>query len=593
MMYECRQFSIIGSVLLLAPLICICTNAFIIQSTSVPIHRNLYIDLLIDANHNTLLTRQRLDIHKDIRNDKTRLCTASSSQIQLEELCEEFMNTFNSKEITKTCKVKIGPVQQVHDDGSSSNDDNGKQQQQQQRQRLGLIATEKLSKGEVALSIPYDDKYELRADIAKSNIIFGQYITDGYDAWTGDVGYIALMVLNELALATTSSTSSSSVGIPIPNRSQSITDFMKSWINLLPSPKELKHHPLLWNEDDQEVLQSSTTNKIYKKLDDIEDDITWLIDNVFNNNRDKFPETVLWNNQQINCFNLDGFRWANAIASSRSFFLDGKLRLIPILDMCNHSDDCTEEIQDGKFGPFFTIKGAQLISSTVVKPGEEICCSYGPKSAADYLLEHGFIPDSCWTNAVCEVSIELDDTDRFYEDKLDILEYETYDQVPMDPVQKFDIVCTTNRDGEPDPAMIQFLRLCKLRGTDAFLLESIFRKEVWDFMSMPVSEQNELLVLNEIVSICEDIINNDFNQALPGGPEICIRLRELETKALARTISYIQREKQAVDLKEYYQERRLKDLGLDSAWNSDDDNDDMDSPSFGQTRRPGGADYDW
>jgi hypothetical protein len=47
-------------------------------------------------------------------------------------------------------------------------------------------------------------------------------------------------------------------------------------------------------------------------------------------------------------------------------------------------------------------------------------------------------------------------------------------------------------------------------------------------------------------------------------------------------------------LKEYYQERRLKDLGLDSDWSQEEDID-MSSPDlgFGQTRVPGGADYDW
>jgi hypothetical protein len=52
------------------------------------------------------------------------------------------------------------------------------------------------------------------------------------------------------------------------------------------------------------------------------------------------------------------------------------------------------------------------------------------------------------------------------------------------------------------------------------------------------------------------------------------------------------REKEALDLKEYYQERRLKDLGLDSEWSQEDDMVDSDL-NFGQTRQPGSADYDW
>jgi hypothetical protein len=62
---------------------------------------------------------------------------------------------------------------------------------------------------------------------------------------------------------------------------------------------------------------------------------------------------------------------------------------------------------------------------------------------------------------------------------------------------------------------------------------------------------------------------------------------------LSKTIAFVQREKEALDLKEYYQERRLKDLGLDSEWSPEDDDMVGDDLSFGQTRAPGGADYDW
>ena len=42
-------------------------------------------------------------------------------------------------------------------------------------------------------------------------------------------------------------------------------------------------------------------------------------------------------------------------------------------------------------------------------------------------------------------------------------------------------------------------------------------------------------------------------------------------------------------LKEYYQERRLKGLGLESDWSPEDDD-----VGFGKVNRvPGGADYDW
>ena len=96
----------------------------------------------------------------------------------------------------------------------------------------------------------------------------------------------------------------------------------------------------------------------------------------------------------------------------------------------------------------------------------------------------------------------------------------------------------------------------------AFLLESVFRKEVWGFMEYPVSEMNELQMVETVAESCERALE-DLRQCPKGGPEVCSKLRESETRALSRTMDYLKRDKEALDLKEYYQERRLKDLGLD------------------------------
>ena len=117
-------------------------------------------------------------------------------------------------------------------------------------------------------------------------------------------------------------------------------------------------------------------------------------------------------------------------------------------------------------------------------------------------------------------------------------------------------------------------------------------------MAYPVSESNELAVVDAIVELCdaslEDMKNCPKTENDEDSPNarVCARLRESESKALRRTLEFMIREKEALDLKEYYQERRLKDLGLDSEWSPEDDiaNPDL---SFGQTRMPGGADYDW
>jgi hypothetical protein len=77
-----------------------------------------------------------------------------------------------------------------------------------------------------------------------------------------------------------------------------------------------------------------------------------------------------------------------------------------------------------------------------------------------------------------ELSFEIEESDRFRDDKLDVLEYETYESAPMEPMQVFDVAGGPGAMGEPDPSMIQFLRLDKLGGRMRFCW-SFFRKEVW------------------------------------------------------------------------------------------------------------------
>lgn len=50
--------------------------------------------------------------------------------------------------------------------------------------------------------------------------------------------------------------------------------------------------------------------------------------------------------------------------------------------------------------------------------------------------------------------------------------------------------------------LVRFLRLRCVGGDDAFLLESIFRSEVWDFMNEPVSRTNEEAVNNLLATRC-------------------------------------------------------------------------------------------
>lgn len=477
----------------------------------------------------------------------------------LEDVAASLQAALEDVEVTKTCKVQMG-LSEIN--------------------RFGLFAKQNIRKGDVMLNMPYDDSYMLTPSVARD--VYNKILPDEYDGWTGDAGLIAMLILNEVARL-------DGKGLALPKREARLQTFMSAWAQALPTLDQMSYHPFLWNEYDLEVLQSSSMTKIYQSLDDVDEDAAWLGERVWGKDRNTFPETVSIGGEIVPCFSPMGFKWAMTLSLSRCIFVDGSLRLLPFLDMANHGDKA-REFESGFMGTFGTTKGTQLVAAKDYQKGEEVFCSYGPKSAADYLLEHGFCPDKVWKTCVSELTFELDPDDRFYDDKLDILEFETYESAPMDPLQSFDVVSEPGLDGEPDPALIQFVRLCKLGGTDAFLLESLFRNEVWGFMALPVSESNELAVVNTIIAACQQGLEG-FAQCPEGGPEVCTKLRAAESKALTRTKEYLLREKEALDLKEYYQERRLKDLGLDSDWSPEGDmGADLD---FGQTRAPGGADYDW
>jgi [ribulose-bisphosphate carboxylase]-lysine N-methyltransferase len=495
----------------------------------------------------------------------------------------------HGSDIFKSFKARVAVMPQSADEDT-----------QQNSLRLGLVATESIRKeDELVASLPFYDTDGSGLALAPhlaTKVVYKDKLPEGYDGWTGDVGLLAMLVLNEMARLNVDG----SKGVDLPTRKDGIPSLMSAWVTSLPSPEEMSNlHPLMWDEDDQEILQSSSTKKIYRLLDDIDDDSSWLDENAWSLDRDTFPETIKLqigdSIEERQCFSTEGFRYAVSLVRSRSFFVDGSLRLLPYLDFANHDDYDSFELVGGGIGMLWgSAKGALLKSGKALREGDEVCISYGPKGGADYLLDHGFIPNMCKASSsggavTSELTFEVDDTDRFRDDKLDILEYETYDLAPMEPSQVFDVT-----GGRPDPAMYQFLRLVKLGGKDAFLLESIFRKEVWGFMSEPVSEDNEREVVTTVINACEnalkemDEISNEEGSALSPKKQLCALVRGSERQALERTLEYVKQEAEALDLKEYYQERRLKTLGLDSDWSPEDDD-----IAFGGSRVPGGADYDW
>lgn len=61
---------------------------------------------------------------------------------------------------------------------------------------------------------------------------------------------------------------------------------------------------------------------------DVDEDFAWLSENAFAKHPKVFPADK---------FGPGDFRWAVGVALSRSFFVDGELRLTPLVDFANHS----------------------------------------------------------------------------------------------------------------------------------------------------------------------------------------------------------------------------------------------------------------
>lgn len=184
------------------------------------------------------------------------------------------------------------------------------------------------------------------------------------------------------------------------------------------------------------------------------------------------------------------------------------------------------------------------------------------KSNVKLALDYGFIEPNSDRNAYT-LTLQISESDPFFGDKLDIAESNGFGETAY-----FDIFY--NRP--LPPGLLPYLRLVALGGTDAFLLESIFRNSIWGHLELPVSRDNEELICRVIRETCKTALaayhtTIEEDQKLKAAKldsrlAIAVGIREGE-KQLLQQIDEIFKEKE-LELAEleYYQERRLKDLGL-------------------------------
>lgn len=285
----------------------------------------------------------------------------------------------------------------------------------------------------------------------------------------------------------------------------------------------------------------------------------------------KVEEEVILPHKQLfsSPITLDDFLWAFAILKSRAFSrLRGQnLVLIPLADLINHSPSITTEDYA------YEIKGAGLFSRDLlfslrtpvsVKSGEQVLIQYDlEKSNAELALDYGFIESRSDRNAYT-LTLAIPESDPFFGDKLDIAESNG-----LGDTTYFDIIL-----GQPlPPAMLPYLRLVALGGTDAFLLESIFRNSIWGFLELPVSRANEELVCQVIQDACKSTLLGYHTtleedeklmeeRNLDPRLEIAVGIRAGEKKVLQQIDGIFKERELELDELEYYQERRLRDLGL-------------------------------
>lgn len=119
------------------------------------------------------------------------------------------------------------------------------------------------------------------------------------------------------------------------------------------------------------------------------------------------------------------------------------------------------------------------------------------KSNAELALDYGFV-DSLESRNAYTLTLEISESDPFFGDKLDIAESNGLGETAY-----FDIFL----DAPLPQAMLPYLRLVALGGTDAFLLETIFSNSIWGHLELPVSRMNEELICRVIRDACKSALS--------------------------------------------------------------------------------------
>ena len=248
---------------------------------------------------------------------------------------------------------------------------------------LSSYARVGLKKGEAMVTLPLG----LCLDLPKSVAKFGDLTTK---LRTGEFGMLALLLLAEKGLGKSS-----------------------KYVAYVESLPEVSPGILSWNANSIEELVSSTTRDVQSQLSAINSDWESVVSKL------KSPSLPL------ELQTIDWFKWAMGIVKSRSVFIDGRTVLMPGMDFIEFDPFSTADPMVGSAGPFGG-KVAKVLAERSYGPNEKVVMSYGLKSSAECLEDHGIVPDITLVDSCCEIKLTIDGTEKYPDDKIDILERAGY-----------------------------------------------------------------------------------------------------------------------------------------------------------------------
>lgn len=330
------------------------------------------------------------------------------------------------------------------------------------------------------------------------------------------------------------------------------------YIDSLP---EITDSPLFWTSSDAHLLEGTQLHSaVQSYLSFLEREYSFLSENVFSLDRSLFDRST---------FSFDRFVWAFAILRSRALppcDSGSDIALIPGLDLANYSPSASgSRLEKAKEGFFPRRQLMVLKAHTGLSEGDEIFVDYGigQKNDRETALDFGFI-EPIESKPAYQLSIRIPNSDPLKDDKDDCLsvcslsEEPTFDLQPTDPV--------------PD-GLLPALRLLQLGGQDAFLLEATFRDQILSIVENPISKENEAAVYEYMLDGCRQILSgystsSDEERSVLQSNDSTLAQRTAslitlgEKQSLRATMDEFEAQLGRLDSLEYYQERRLRQLGL-------------------------------